>query len=82
MPVKEDFMIGSEFTLFQEFHHILILHGLGLFNQDAIRNEYELKLTQESKDHADHMIMNEVNPISQTISHKMMLQIITSTKDI
>ena len=81
MPVKEDFMIGSEHTLFQEFHHILILHGLGLFNQEAIQNEYNLRLSQESKDHAVHMIMNEVNPISQTITHKMMLDIIKTTKD-
>lgn len=81
LPIKEDFMDGTEFTLFQEVHHILILHGLGLFNCDAIRQEYELKLSQESKDHAIHMIQTEVNPITQTISHKMMLDIIKNTKD-
>ena len=46
LPISEDFSKDSRYILFSEDHHILVLHGLGLFNTDSIRKEYEMHNSQ------------------------------------
>lgn len=46
LPISEDFSKDSRYILFSEDHHILVLHGLGLFNTESIRKEYEMHDSQ------------------------------------
>jgi len=41
LPINEDFNDLSPYILFKEYHFIMILHGLGLFNKTSIKKEYE-----------------------------------------
>lgn len=41
LPTKEDFSDGSSYDMFAENNYILCLHGLGLFDSNSIKREYE-----------------------------------------
>lgn len=59
LPVSEDFSKDSRYILFSEDHHILVLHGLGFFNIDSIRKEYEM-LDVRVKIEADNILKNNI----------------------
>lgn len=42
LPISEDFNGESRYILFSEDHHIMVLHGIGHFDSDSIRREFEL----------------------------------------
>lgn len=41
LPTREDFAGGSTYDMFMENNYILCLHGLGLFDTDSIKHEYD-----------------------------------------
>jgi len=81
LPIKEDFSGSSLYSLFAESNFIVVMHGLGLFNQESIKQEYEM-LHPEIKKNADNLIQHEKEFLKETqeISHKMMISVIRETK--
>ena len=79
LPINEDFNELSRYILFTEAHHIFILNGLDLFNNDAIKNEYEM-YDPEIRMHADRIIEEQTTLTNTTRSlpHKKMLEAIRS----
>jgi tryptophan halogenase len=41
LPIREDFNNITSYAMFTEVHHTFILHGLGLFDINSIKNEFE-----------------------------------------
>ena len=80
LPTADDFK-GSSFFLFNAFHHILVLHGLGLFNIESIKKEYRLMVSDDKKQEARFIVDNEKNLRCQTIPHKVMLDVIRNLKN-
>ena len=76
LPILEDFT-GSKYSLFYDANFILVMHGLGLFNTDAIKQEYEM-LSKGVRDNADSVLANEEKFLKETneITHKTMISII------
>jgi tryptophan halogenase len=71
LPIREDFNNVSDYILFTENHHILVMEGLGLFNKESIKKEY-LATNKLIKNFADSKISeykNFENSI-KTITHK------------
>lgn len=42
LPISDDFNQDTRYTLFTEDHHLMILHGLGLFDTEKIKKEFEM----------------------------------------
>jgi flavin-dependent dehydrogenase len=81
LPIKEDFNSLSDYIMFTEQHHILVMHGLGLFDTDSIRQEVEA-LGPFVNINAQEVINNERQFVLDTkeITHKMMISVIRDTK--
>jgi flavin-dependent dehydrogenase len=81
LPIKEDFSGSSFYSLFTESNFIVVMHGLGLFDQGSIKQEYDM-MHPLIKDNADQIINNEIEFLKETqeITHKMMISVIRDTK--
>jgi tryptophan halogenase len=81
LPISEDFSNGSQFQMFTEAHHILVMNGLGLFDSTAIRTEYE-QLDLVIQAHADAVIVEQTELLNSTKSlpHKHMISAIRNLK--
>lgn len=79
LPIREDFNRESRYILFTERHHILVAHGLGLFDQASIANEYHSH-SSAMQAHADEINVNRefFNATVQTMPHKQYLTKIKS----
>jgi tryptophan halogenase len=79
MPVADDFDDVSPYVLFKDLHFVFILHGLGLFDQASISQEYN-SMPPGAREHANSVIedLANTNTSSQenTITHKQMLEAI------
>ena len=77
MPIEEDFNKISKYALFKDPHHMFIMHGLGLFNTDSIKSEFESQNIVKKLE-AEAIIRNEIlrDDTVPTFSHKEMLEII------
>lgn len=80
LPVQEDFSHLSRYILFKQFHFILVLHGLKLFNVESIQKEFE-SLPLEVKNHAKYLISDIRNYYKDSesadiITHKQALEFI------
>jgi hypothetical protein len=64
--------------MFKNLHHIHILHGLGLFNKDSLREQWE-GLHPNLKQHVEQLINNIKIRKHQTISHKKAIEIIRNS---
>jgi hypothetical protein len=42
LPVSADFASDSRYILFNEDHHIMVLHGIGHFNTNSIKKEFDM----------------------------------------
>lgn len=71
LPVSEDFNSDSRYILFSEDHHIMVLHGIGHFNIESIKNEFEMQPVelkiQSDKIIADNKLQHDT---VARISHK------------
>jgi hypothetical protein len=81
IPIKEDFSGSSLYSLFTESNFIVVMHGLGLFDKESIKREFEM-LHLEIKKHADDVIQHEIDFLKETkeITHKMLISVIRETK--
>lgn len=81
LPIKEDFSDSSHYSLFSESNFIVVMHGLGLFNHESIKKEYDV-LSNIIKENAENVLSHERQFINETkeISHKMMISVIRDTK--
>lgn len=81
LPIKEDFSGVTPYCLFSEANYIVVMHGLGLFDTDAIKNEYNM-IHPMIKENAEEIIKHEKEFLKETqeISHKMMISVIRETK--
>ena len=78
IPTNEDFTHDTNYTMFKHMHHIHILHGLGLFNKDSLREQWE-GLHPNLKHHVEQLINNIKMRKHQTISHKKAIEIIRNS---
>lgn len=81
MPTHADFDDLSNKILFSELHYTLILHGLGKFNNDSIKQEYEAMFSKDKKDETDKLIYDYKKLVYSTISHKNMLAVLRDLKN-
>lgn len=75
LPIREDFVGKSNYVLFKENHHTVVMHGLGLFDVERINDEY-LYHSASVRSDADRII-NEQLRFEEgitTISHKKLLR--------
>ena len=77
LPIKEDFSDDCNYILFKEANFIMVMHGLGLFDQSAIRKEYEM-VHPAIRAEADHIIAEHQKYLDtiEAIPHKEALSII------
>ena len=81
LPTLDDFTESSQFRLFSDPHHILVLHGLGLLDADKVKQEYDLMTDQDAKLRADEVIDHALNLRCQTIPHRTMIEYIRNIKN-
>lgn len=79
MPTVDDFIDSSDYRLFTDFHFILVLHGLQLFDTKKIKEEY-LSRFSHMQNVAEDIVMHGLKLQCDTIPHKTMLDIIRNTK--
>jgi len=77
LPIMEDFSGITDYWMFNDAHHIVVMHGLGLFNTSSIKKQY-LSLPKNVREDAYNIIKNakmyDIN--SSTTTHKEHLRII------
>lgn len=81
LPTADDFIESSQYRLFSDPHFILILHGLGLFDTDKIKQEYDLLTGHDIKLRAEEVIDHALRLRCQTIPHKTMIEYIRNIKN-
>ncbi len=81
LPTYQDFIDTSELRLFSDLHHIIVLHGLGLFDIDKIRNEYINSTSGATKQNAYMTLDQVMNMRCKTIPHKMFIELVRSAKE-
>lgn len=77
LPIAEDFNNGTRYQMFTDAHHILVMNGLGLFNSEIVKQEYET-LDIAIRVHADAVIKEQTEILQSTKSlpHKHMISAI------
>jgi hypothetical protein len=76
MPIADDMTTHTKKILFNEYNYALVMHGLGLFDNDSILKQYET-IPQGAKDHVENSIQQKLEfDKTKTIPHKMMLQLL------
>ena len=76
LPVSGDFR-QSNYKLFDKMHYILVMHGLGLFNQDSIKQQYSM-IPSSQKEYADR-VLNDLHFSREnyrTIPHKDIIRLV------
>ena len=81
LPVREDFNNSSGYLLFNAQHYIMILAGLGLFDRESIKKEYD-SIPPHFKEDADKKIKDFSDYINNnpTITHKKFLERVRSER--
>lgn len=74
LPAEKDFSKVTDRVLFSHFHYILIMHGLGLFDTDSIRYEYNMRVPVDKQQEAERLIHESATAPYITIPHKTMLE--------
>jgi hypothetical protein len=76
LPIKEDFSSSSEYLLFHDSNFTVVMHGLGLFNAESIKKEFNL-FSDNLKLKATNQInaLLEVDRLTPTVTHKEFLRI-------
>lgn len=81
LPSENDFYNVSEYRLFTDFHHILVMYGLHLFNIEAIKTEYNLNVSYNDIVNLNNLEKDILQLRCQTIPHKTMLDIIRNIRN-
>jgi flavin-dependent dehydrogenase len=80
LPSAEDFSGDSRFSLFAEDHYIMVMHGLGLFNIESIKNEFNMNPTN-IKIQADS-VSRENNRFRDTVARMTHKEYITELRNV
>jgi len=80
IPTLDDFVDTSDYRLFTDFHHILVLYGLNYFNLESIQKEYQILLSDEMKKEAETVVRDEQTLKCITVPHKIYLDIVRNMK--
>lgn len=77
LPILEDFSSNTDYIMFNDSHHIVVMHGLGLFDSNSIKKEY-MMLPKDVRQNADKIIQNAKSwdPLIPVTGHKEHLRII------
>ena len=77
LPILEDFSGQTDYLMFTEAHHIVVMHGLNLFNTESIKKEY-LSLPEYVRRNAYNIVESSKynDNIVSTTTHKEHLRII------
>jgi len=77
LPINEDFSHLSNYKLFGSDNFIMCMHGLGLFNRNSIKQEFESKSIMIQEE-ANKLIQKqfEFNNSIESVSHKEMISLI------
>lgn len=77
LPTTGDFDSTSDYKLFDKMHYILVMHGLGLFNIEKIKEQYEM-LPQNQKELAQRVVNDSEYSRSnyKTIPHKEIIRLV------
>ena len=78
MPTEIDFDQDTNFILFKALHFVMVLHGLKLFNIDAIADEYST-IHESFKEKADEVrthLQGESNEDHEFLTHKEFLTMV------
>jgi hypothetical protein len=80
LPIEEDFTDSSKYIMFYERNFIMVMHGLGIINQDAVRKEYET-LNNHCKDLVTAQLEQEkIRYKNETfLTHRQYLELIRAT---
>jgi tryptophan halogenase len=71
LPILEDFRGVTDYIMFRESHYLHILHGLNLFDVNAIKNEYSM-MHPAIKELAENAIRESrtFEKLTPTVGHK------------
>ena len=76
MPVEDDFTSYTKKVLFNEYNYAIVMYGLGHFDTNSIRNQYNT-LPDGAKEHTERQIQEKLNfDTIKAIPHKTMLELI------
>jgi hypothetical protein len=77
LPINEDFSHLSNYKLFGSDNFIMCMHGLGLFNRNSIKQEFESK-SITIQEEANKLIQKqfEFNNSIESVTHKEMISLI------
>ena len=77
LPIAGDLNTGSKNVLFNEYNHAIVLHGLGLFDTESIKQQFE-SFPQAVQDYAHQSVdaLRHTETSIKTIPHKMMIDLI------
>ena len=76
MPTTDDMTSYTKKVLFNEYNYAIVMHGLGLFDNDKILQQYEM-MPDGAKQHVENSIQHKLNfDRTKTIPHKLMLQLL------
>jgi hypothetical protein len=79
MPIADDFSGSTAYKLFSDGHYLQILNGLGLFDREAIAQEYDA-MHHAVKELADNHIRETrtFQKMAPTVGHKQFISYIRS----
>lgn len=76
MPVADDLTNKTKKVLFNEYNFAIVMHGLGLFNNDKILNQYNT-LPEQVRDYVDNRCREKIEFDNiKAIPHKLMLDLL------
>lgn len=83
LPIHEDFINSSSFSMFSESNFIVVLAGLNLFDTKAISKEYDF-LSNNLKKYSANLIedIKILNSKEYLLTHKEIIKEIRESKDI
>jgi hypothetical protein len=81
LPIEDDFSDSSNYIMFYERNFIMVMHGLGLINQEAIRKEYD-SLNNYHKDAITKLLEQEKIRYKNEsfLTHKQYVELIRATR--
>jgi len=76
MPTTDDMTSYTRKVLFNEYNYAIVMHGLGLFDNSKILQQYEM-MPDGAKQHVENSIQHKLTfDRTKTIPHKLMLQLL------
>ena len=76
MPTTDDMTSYTRKVLFNEYNYAIVMHGLRLFDNAKILQQYEM-MPDGAKQHVENSIQHKLNfDRTKTIPHKLMLQLL------